>query len=67
MIFCPWCNKRHEWDWCSATVTDALGVLFKSEDRPDIVLELFLCSCGGTLAVTTEEPRGATLFATIKR
>ena len=66
MIHCSWCDKTYMWDWDQDVVIGAKSTIFipESNDKQSkgVELEVYFCSCGGTLAVATVEPKGGSLY-----
>ena len=60
MIDCTWCKKRWKWDWCQDTIVGLDPKRYV--DGTDTDLYLFVCSCGGSLCVVTEEPNGSQIY-----
>ncbi|KKN70618.1 hypothetical protein LCGC14_0428910 [marine sediment metagenome] len=61
MIKCPWCAKEWEWDWCLDEIIGAQSAEFVSSESVTKLL-LYVCTCGGSLGVLTEEKNGSHLF-----
>lgn len=59
MITCQWCRKRWKWDWDTDDIPGTKTLDFACLEKPDFETVLFLCSCGGSLAVVTSEEKGS--------
>jgi len=67
MITCSYCGKQYKWDWEQDVVVDRPHIMFEvaadkiqggkhDESKDDVLLEVYFCTCGGCLVVTTIEP-----------
>jgi hypothetical protein len=60
-IICNWCDKKWEWDSCTDEIPGASFRAFM-DSSSSTRLFLYWCTCGGSLAVVTEEVKGSTLL-----
>jgi hypothetical protein len=62
---CSWCDKQWDWDWDLDVVVGLDPACSLLVPNSSISLEVYLCTCGGTLAVVTDEPHGCTVLEAI--
>lgn len=64
-IKCVWCGKVYPWDWCQDVIPGMEPVEFACTQVPNTKLYLYLCGCGGSLCVVTEEPNGSEVMRSV--